>query len=183
VRIILFLAVTALQALGPASATSSPPPRDTHQEFGAIRIGPWTVLAWNARTGAFSGCTVHRVENGLVASFGRSGSGYTLALGSTQWQLDEQGPQTVTLIAGSATTPAEAYVTRRTNLLVILQRNPALIPRIVNEFKRADALEIRGAGVAARVSSDDAAAALAELNKCWREQGSSATGSLGRSGP
>ena len=89
----------------------------------------------------------------------------------------------MTLVAGPATIHAEAYVTRRTNLLVILQRNPALIPRIVNEFKRAEALEIRGAGVTFRLSSDQAAAALAELDKCWREHGGGATGSLGGSGP
>jgi hypothetical protein len=183
VRIIPLFTVAVLQALGPASATSSTPPRDAHQELGATQIGPWRVRAWNAPTGGFSGCTAHRLDDGVVASFGRSSSGYSLALGSPQWQLEEQGPVAVTLVAGSASAQAEAFVTRRTNLLVMLQRNPALVPRIVNEFKRADAIEIRGAGVTVRVPSSEAAAALAELDRCWREHGGAATGSLGGSGP
>ena len=172
-RALLFRAALLLQALSAAATpVLSAPALDGYHQLAAAQIGPWTLQAWNTRDGTFSGCTVHRVDDGVVASFGRGASGYNLVLGSDQWQLGEPSAQIVTLAAGSATALAEAHVTRRTHMLVILQRNPLLVPSIMNEFRRAGPLEVRIAGGTIRISSDQAAFALAELDKCWRERGS-----------
>src|ERR671939_2032775 len=52
-----------------------------------VSIGSWQVQAWSDRAGAFSHCTLHRLDDGFVAAFNRSASGYALALGSVRWRL------------------------------------------------------------------------------------------------
>ena len=159
------IAVAALLASGPAAASPGIPDAD-----GApVQIGPWTVQAWDARPGAFSHCTLHRLDNGFVAAFSRGVSGYGLALGSIRWRLPERAAFPVLLVAGAAQIQAQALATSGTVVSIALQRNPALVPRIVNEFKAADALEVRIAGETFRIPSDGAGPALAELDRCWRE--------------
>lgn len=151
-------------------AAASPDGSADRSPVGApVRIGPWTVQAWNTRAGAFSHCTLHRLDSGFVAAFSRSASGYGLALGSIRWHLREPSSFPVLLTAGTAQTQAQALATGERVVSIGLQRNPALVPRIVNEFKAADALEIRIEGETFRIPSDGAEPALAELDRCWRE--------------
>ena len=178
-RTFLCVASLTLSALAPASAAGSAP--DGYTQAAAAEIGAWRIQAWNTRGQAFAGCTAHRVDGGVVASFARSTSSYNLVLSSSRWRLEEQSTRTVTLVAGSATALAEAHVTRPTNLFIVLQRNSALTPRILNELRTAGSLQVRTAGGTIHVPADQAAAALAELDRCWREQGDDgATGSIGK---
>ena len=112
---------------------------------------------------------MHRLDHGFVAVFSRSLSGYSLALGSVRWRLRQNTAFPVLLTAGTAQTQAQAVATSDKVVSIGLQRNPALIPRIVNEFKAADALEVRIGGETFRIPSDGAEPALAELDRCWRE--------------
>ena len=169
----LLRAATALAALlapqAGRGAALPDLPADRSPGGAPVRIGPWTVQAWNTRAGAFSHCTLHRLDSGFVAAFSRSASGYGLALGSVRWHLREQSSFPVLLTAGAAQTQAQALATGEKVVSIGLQRNPALIPRIVNEFKTADALEIRIEGETFRIPADGAEPALAELDRCWRE--------------
>src|ERR671932_498396 len=159
-------AAAALLAPHAGGAAASPDvPADRSPGGAPVRIGPWTVQAWNTRAGAFSHCTLHRLDGGFVAAFSRSASGYGLALGSVRWHLPEQSSFPVQLTAGAAQTQAQALATGAKVVSIGLQRNPALIPRIVNEFKAAEALEIRIEGETFRIPSDGAEPALAELDR------------------
>ena len=164
------MAVAAWLAPHAARSAASPEiPAERSPAGAPVRIGLWAVQAWNGRTGAFSHCTMHRLDHGFVAVFSRSLSGYSLALGSVRWRLRQNTAFPVLLTAGTAQTQAQAVATSDKVVSIGLQRNPALIPRIVNEFKAADALEVRIGGETFRIPSDGAEPALAELDRCWRE--------------
>src|SRR5918912_498553 len=108
-----------------------------------VSIGSWQVQAWNDRAGAFSHCTLRHLDNGFVTVFSRGASGYALALGTVRWKLQKNSTLPVLLMAGSVQTQAQALATSDKVVSISLQRNPALIPRIISELKLADALRIR----------------------------------------
>src|SRR5918912_1211425 len=69
------------------AATSAGASADQSPDGAPVSIGSWQVQAWNDQAGAFSHCTLHRLDNGFVAAFSRSAYGHALALGSVRWRL------------------------------------------------------------------------------------------------
>src|SRR5919202_6255808 len=134
-----------------------------------VSIGSWQVQAWNDRAGAFSHCTLSRLDNGFVTVFSRGTPGYALALGPVRWKLQKSSTLPVLLMAGSVQTQAQALATSDKVVSISLQRNPALIPRIISELKLADALKVRIGDETLQLPSDGVRSALAELDGCWRE--------------
>ncbi len=151
------------------AATSAGASADQSPDGAPVSIGSWQVQAWQDEAGAFSHCTLHRLDNGFVAAFSRSASGYALALGSVRWKLQKSSALPVLLMAGSAHAQAQALATSDKVVSISLERNPGLIPRIISELKMAQALRIGIDDETLQLPSDGVRPALAELDRCWRD--------------
>jgi hypothetical protein len=127
----------------------------------AVAIGPWQIEASFTDQRKFDRCVMRRTTDGIETRFTRDEGGLLLSMSSPRWQLGNGEKYRVEFAAGS-------HVWNTTVAATSDAVRALLTDRSFNEaLKRANMLEVRGAGSTIKVPLAKSAAALTRLESCY----------------
>jgi YD repeat-containing protein len=131
-------------------------------EAKAIAIGPWQIEASFTEQRKFDRCVMRRTTaDGIETRFTRDAGGLLLSMSSPKWQLGNGEKYSVEFAAGSRVWNTTVAATSDAVQVLLTDHS-------FNEaLKRANKLEVRGAGSTIKVPLAKSAAALTRLESCY----------------
>jgi hypothetical protein len=132
-------------------------------EDATVAVGPWQIGANFTDERKLDRCVMSRTnKEGIEARFTREEDGLSLVMTSPHWELDKGKTYPVEFAAGSTTWKAD--VTATSDAVRI-----ALKDQLFNDaMKKANSLEVRGAGKTITVALNRSSAAFARLEHCYQ---------------
>ncbi len=131
-------------------------------------VGAWTVGGAQDASGLFDRCIAERDVGRVTVQFVRDMRGYSAVLWSPEWRLEPEATYPARLVgAPSLDTEISGTVLDQRRIAFKLGEGALMIDRLRASEKR---LEVRGASGTIGFSLDRLAAALDEVDRCWKRR-------------